>query len=337
MPAFRDVDQHRLRDVVVVPHVVGHELELGLDRAGVAIEGYDRRGADVLARTNRSVPRAGVAGRPEDQVLLFVVRARGPGGSTAAFPSVRAAPGVVAGLAGSGDRVGGPGDLSALGVQGDQPSAGAEFAAGHPGDDVALHDQRSAGDRDAIGVVGNLRIPDHFAGLGVQRDDVRVDGAEVDVVTVEDAAPVDHVAADDGQGLVRKLALVLPEEFTAARIQPEERVVRGGDHEHSVVFDRNDLVALRQTGRKLPDRHQFADIRLRDLCQRAEAVPVEGATVLEPVRSRRIAHHRRGDRTERPVGGVRLAERRTGCNRQQERSRCDYAQQSSLCRAHFAS
>src|SRR6266536_6584452 len=132
--------------------------------------------------------------------------------------------------------------------------------------------QRSGGAGDAVGVLSNLGVPRHGTGLGIQRDRMGVDGFIDEVVAIQDAALIDHVAADDREGLVWNVAVIAPEELAAPGIQGEYNVVRRGDEENSIVIYRNDFVALGQSGRERPDRLQVLGVQRRDLLPRAVSV-----------------------------------------------------------------
>ena len=92
------------------------------------------------------------------------------------FPRV-AGPGFVARLAGSGNGVEAPDLLAGLGVVSGDEAANAVLAAGGADDHFVLHHERRERDGVAGVRIGHLGVPQRMAALGIDRDDVRVDGA----------------------------------------------------------------------------------------------------------------------------------------------------------------
>ena len=85
----------------------------------------------------------------------------------------------------------------------------AVLTAGHADDDVVAHDERRVGDAVPEGRVGDFLVPEHFAGLGVERDEVGVEGAHVDVGPAVDRDPAVVGAAAEDRGA--ELVAVAPE------------------------------------------------------------------------------------------------------------------------------
>ncbi len=82
-------------------------------------------------------------------------------------------------------------------------------------------------------MVAELLAPGDLAGLLVERDDRRIEGAEEDLVAEDDCAPVDDVAA--GADVVGQAVLVAPQLPAGAGIDREQAGIRGGDVEHAVM------------------------------------------------------------------------------------------------------
>src|SRR3546814_5174221 len=71
----------------------------------------------------------------------------------------------------------------------------AEFAARIAVDHLALHHHRRGGGRIAGLVIRDLLVPDDLAGVAIERDHVRVQRGEDDLVAMDGRAAVHHVAA----------------------------------------------------------------------------------------------------------------------------------------------
>src|SRR3954447_22748294 len=103
---------------------------MALDRAAVDVERDDRAGVEIVARALIAEPRRGIAGTPEGEVRLRIVRAGDPDGAAAALVVIAARrPGFAAGLARPGDGVGFPELFPGLGTPRGHEAAHAELAA----------------------------------------------------------------------------------------------------------------------------------------------------------------------------------------------------------------
>ena len=167
----------------------------------------------------------GVADRPVQRVVLFVVRAGDPRGTAAVLVRF-AAPRLGARLAGGRDRVGFPYLVACIGVERDDPAAHAVLGARGAGDDLAAQRQRHDREALGVGVVANLLVPDDLTGRVAERDDVRIQGGEVDLVLVHRHAAVDHVAAEMRIDVAGQLPLVLPEDLPARSVERPDAVER---------------------------------------------------------------------------------------------------------------
>ena len=96
----------------------------------------------------------------------------------------------MAGFAGRGDGEGAPQFLAAVGVIGDDVAADAEFAARAADDDLAVDDQRHQRQVLTLLVVLDFGIPDHLAGLGVERNHVIIGRGEIELVLPQADAAV---------------------------------------------------------------------------------------------------------------------------------------------------
>ena len=147
------IGEHRHLHRIVVVGVVRRELEMPSEPAGVGVERDDRVGVEVVARPLRRIPvGTGVAHAPIREIQIGIVRAGQPDRSAAMLPGLGIAiglrigrarlPGLVAGLAGTGNGVEAPGLLAGLGVVGGDEAADAQLAAADADDDLVLDDER---------------------------------------------------------------------------------------------------------------------------------------------------------------------------------------------------
>ena len=250
-------------------------LMVTADLAGVDVERDHRRRIEIVAGVHVARPRRRIARAPEAQVELRIVVPREPHGDAARLPGVTL-PGLVTGLSGPRDRVGLPRGLAVFRVEGGDVAADAELAARGADHDLALRDQRRQGEVVTVLVVVDGRVPHHLAGLGIERDHVGIDGADVHAVLPERHAPVGGMELEQ---VLRQILLVAPEQVARLGVEREDLLLRGRHEHDAVVDDRWRLVALGHAGRERPDRHELLDVRRGD--------PVEGtvppAAIVAPV------------------------------------------------------
>src|SRR5262249_3381660 len=153
-----------------------------------------------------------------------------------------ARPGVVAWLTGTGNGVGLPHLLAGIRVDRLDPAAHAVFGAGRAEDDLAAQRHWHNGEGLGVGVVTHLLVPHHLAGLAVERDDMSVQGREVNLVLVHGHTAVHHIAAQLREYIARQLALVLPFHRTRDTISSDHAVERRR-HVHRAV-DHHGLAVL---------------------------------------------------------------------------------------------
>ena len=284
-------EAHHLVDAVEIPALARGGLEVPLDLTRRRIEADAARGIEVVAgvafdRLARiaqpAVPRRGVA-RPEDQrVGLGIIGAAEPCRAAAGLPHVarpcRVEP------AGHGallaverahvalDHRPGPDHLAGLGVAGLHLADDPEFAARIAGDDQPVMDQWRGGVAVAFLVVGDLLVPDHVAGLGVERHEPRVERAEIDLVAVERGPAVDHVAAR--QDALGQPGVVLPQLLSGRHVDGVEPRIGAGDVHHPVVHERLRLLPslLFAAQREGPCRDQIFDVVSVESVERAVAL-----------------------------------------------------------------
>src|SRR5262249_44492416 len=169
------VDQNVRARLVIVPRVVRRVLEEPVHLAVVGIPGDHAVGVEIVAGPIVGVEhRHRVAGAPDHLVVGDVVAAGDPHGAAAGLPGllILVLPGLAAGLARLRDDVFLPEELASLGIEPGDPVAYAAVAAGRAHDHLVLHNQRCRGELH-VGLVGEIGLPDHLAGVLVGRDHAR--------------------------------------------------------------------------------------------------------------------------------------------------------------------
>ncbi len=179
--------------------------------------------------------------------------------------------------------------FTGVGVAGKQLADHAEFIAGaavdqqHLAADLVFDQHRGAGHGVAGGVVAEFLVPHHFAGVFVEGDQARVEGAEVDLVAEDRRAAVDHVTAR--ANVVGQAVVVGPQALAGLCIQGEHAGVGTGDVHHAVADDGLGLLAaLFLVAKGIgPGRGEFEHVLVVDLGQWAPALGVGAHAVLQHV------------------------------------------------------
>ena len=265
---------------VVVVRVVRRELVVPDDLAGLRPQREHRGGVEVVARAALRGPRRGIADAPVHEIELRII---GPGDPRRAAPDLPGIvvlwPGVVALLAARGNRIAAPELLAAVGVIAVDEAAHAELGAGIADDQHAVGDERRERQGYAVLPFRHLGLPQFLAGLGVEREHVRIERRAIDAPVVERGALVGDAAAHDAGRIGRPVERVLPELLAAADIDRHGVACIGHVH-HAVVDDRLRLLAPVIVQAQAPHRHQALDGSRVDLVERAIALLV----IAHPVR-----------------------------------------------------
>ena len=214
-----------------------------------------------------------------------------------------------------------PLQIAGRGVEGLHEAANAVFAAVGADQNEAL----DRGRRHRLGIallgIGDLLGPLHRAGLGVQRDELRVERGEIDVVAVDrDAAIVGAAAIGRDR---THLVLVFPHLLAGLRVQRVDVVEGRGDVHHAVDHDRRGLERVDDVGLENPRRPQVVHVGRGDLPRRMKTrlpVVAVGLKKVGGVASRLVEQilrdrgHRRG---HGHLGGHRVLDllRRIGAER----------------------
>src|SRR5262249_5999223 len=142
--------------------------------------------------------RARIARREVDEPQVRVDGRRLPNSRPAVLPGVVVrGPRVVAELAGAGDRIEGPDELAGARVERLHAAAAAAVAAREARDHEAVVVERRGRDAEAVRVRLGLNGPDDGAAALVERDELAVELARVDLAVAERDAAAHPTATDD--------------------------------------------------------------------------------------------------------------------------------------------
>lgn len=265
---------------IPVVGVVWRELEVPFQLARGAVERDYRARVEIVAGAGVAIPvGAGVADAPIDEIQVGIVRARHPRRTPARLPRF-AGPGFVTGLARAGDRQKAPGARARLRVVGVDKTADAGLAAAGPDQDLIADGEGREGHAVPELVVLDLGGPPLQAALGVERDQVAIEGRHENLV-VEDSNAAVHAPESDGVIVVGNGAAPRPEFPARARVE-RRRGIRTADVHHTVHHDRRDLGAA--VGELIrPFDPQSRDIGRSDLGQRRVSMTLVIARVCQPV------------------------------------------------------
>ena len=249
--------------------------------AGRGVQGDDAVGEQIVARPRLAViDGRRVADAPVDEIELGIEASGDPRGAAAGFPRI-VLPGVVTELARSGNGVETPAQLTGLRIVRGQETADAELAAGDADEHRIAHDQRRAGDREAVARSGDLGLPLNFARVRIEGDQPGVQGAEEQPVAKNGEASV-HTAATDREFL-GQAAHVPPDLAAGRRLQGDHVARRFADEDRAVGDDRRRLDGVFAPELMGPAQLQPGYVGRRDLAQRGVAPAVKGAGVGEPL------------------------------------------------------
>ena len=278
--------------MLVVPH----------DLARVATQGQRRVVVEVLLvhpaqhelRRGRGDRRADV-----DQVQLRIVAGHHPRADVAALLERDVAPRLVAELARPRNQAAAPELVAGRRVVRDDDAGVGPAArvAAAPREHLPAGDDRSRGLVGRIHpVVEDLGVPDHLAGLRVQREDVVVHAGVDDQLAVDGDVPVgldqtpDHVFTQ----VVRAVAGVLPDQVAGHRVYRLNDVARVRHEQHAVPDQRRPLLAAR-CERTRPDHPKVGHVVAVHLVERAVAPAVERSAPHQPLVGARVLQLGVGD------------------------------------------
>ena len=278
---------HENRRLVGVPvvFVVRRVLEVPDELAVIGAQGQQRRGVEIVAFAVATIEvlRAGIAGRPVQQVEFRVVGAAGPGSAAAGLPRVVVRPRLRPGLARSGDRVEAPLALPGFGVEGVEVASDATGVAAADADQhPILCDDGRAGRAEAGLVRGHGGAPQHRPVAAVDRDYVAVRRAEIQASPrqAEASAPVGvRAPVPLVEGVVEA-----PHGTAGGRVQGERPHPARSQIHHAVPDERRRLAAqLLRAVLEHPLGNQPGDVVAIDASELGVATAGVVAVVAEPV------------------------------------------------------
>lgn len=148
---------------------------------------------------------------------------------------------------------------------------------------LVLDDVRGARIGIALGVIVELLVPDHLAGLGVERDHRGVERPEEDLVAVEGGAAADHVAT--GTDVIGQAGGIGPDLLAGLRVEREDARIGRRDVDDAVSHERLAFLAalLLVAEGERPFRLQEADVLGVDLLERRVALGLDAHAVHQNV------------------------------------------------------
>ena len=119
-----------------------------------------------------------------------------------------------------------------------------------------------------------------FSGLGVERDEPAVQGAEIHLAVIKGDAAIDGVAADGADIGAGNLGIEGPQDFAGSGIERVGNAPLAGGIDHSVGDERGRFQAMGRAEFSAPEEAEPANGLLVDLAQGAEALLVGGSSVI---------------------------------------------------------
>src|SRR6185437_14985989 len=126
--------------------------------------------------------RPRISNSPINKIEVRIIRAGQPRGSAAFFPGVAWSPCFVPGFTRARNRIEAPQTLAINRRVGVDETSDSVIPARNSDKNLVFNRQRSTGDPVSVVVVRNRDVPEQLAGLGVQREQVRIQRSHVDRV-----------------------------------------------------------------------------------------------------------------------------------------------------------
>ena len=187
----------------------------------------------------------------------------------------------MAGLARAWHGIEAPFARAGRGVVGVDEAAHSVFAAGNANYDKIFYCQRR--DREAVAflVFGRHDIPDHVSRLRIERDYVRIQRPEKNLVAQNGESAIHTTAARTN--ISWELTLIHPDRTPRAGIQGKRPVVLGRGVKNAVCDQRRSLELAGRSGLIYPLRHERARVRDVDGVERAEAAAGIVSGISQPI------------------------------------------------------
>ena len=179
-------------------------------------------------------------------------------------------PGFGARLTGGGNGVELPALLAGFCIVGCDEATNSVLAAADADNDFILDRERSHRDRVACLAIRHIRFPEEMTAPGIDRHQVRVEGAHVERVPQNrDAAAIRAAANHD----FRIVVVVIDPENTSGNRVHRDHIIRPLSHIHdSVDYQGCRFPAARDSRLIHPRKTEVFRVRGRDLSERTEAV-----------------------------------------------------------------
>ena len=263
--------------------------------AGIRIERQDRCQVQVVAaaRTaNLAIPRRAITDTDVQEIDIGIVGEGIPGGTATAHRPPLPRPGfcgsshrlgleTVCGIAGHGVRF--PGLLTGLGIVRRHESTNPELGATIANDDFAFDDARRSRDGKGRRPIDCVDLPYLFPAFPVDGDQVAVKCGHIDLVVPKRRPPIGHITACISTPATWRLRVESPDFLAGNRIQSKYDAPGRGDIHDTIVNEWRGLHRAVGIDIEIPGQPKVGHIAVGDLCQRAEALLVIGASVGQPV------------------------------------------------------
>src|SRR4029077_19702967 len=217
--------------------------------------------------TFASIGRRWIPRCPEGRFGRRIIRAGDPRRGAPNFPGL-AFPAFVTRFTRTRNGVEAPFAFAGICVVRVDESANAILTAADPDYDQIFNRQRRQRDAVALGVIESGHIPHNVAGLGIERDYVRIQSAQKNLISENGQTSIDAPAA--WPNVRWQQMLVLPNRPARTRVQSESAIVLARAIQHAVDNQRRGLEFSAGHGLVCPLWHQRMRVGRIDLVERTE-------------------------------------------------------------------
>ena len=223
----------------------------------VGVERHNRRGVQIVAfALGAVVVGARVPGAPIHQIELRIEAAGDPCRAAPMLPGLRVhpAPRSVTRIIGACRGVEAPDALSVSRVVRVDEPAHAVLPAGHADDHLVFHDERRGGRPIPFLEVFHRRVPQDRAALHADRHHPGIERRLEEPIAKHAEAAIDTAAA--GDDAARHVAPVTPDLTAGAGVDRPAAILRSGDVNDTVEYERRGLELAQRLGLKRPLRRE---------------------------------------------------------------------------------